>query len=203
MKKIGDKYNDSFRKRDTGFKWERHGKLWLQTEKENLEYYFRQGRTLEEMCNLLQRPAEGVLNQLLKRRLLKHKVPGWSYDYVYAVDVPETEMEGALRYLYSQNSKISFFRETEFRKSPPTPFPTTYIDDTGEPIMNNIETKTFIRGAEASSMSDSDIFRLIAKLEGEVDTLGKIKVKSVKVAKAIADLNEDVQKLVEYLDSRP
>lgn len=47
MKKIGDKYDDSFRKHDTGFKRERHGKLWLQTEKENLEYYFRQGRTLK------------------------------------------------------------------------------------------------------------------------------------------------------------
>ena len=69
--------------------------------------------------------------------------------------------------------------------------------------MNNIETKTFIRGMEASSLSDNDIFKLIAKLEGEVDTLGKIKVKSVKLEKAIADLNNDVQKLVEYLDSRP
>lgn len=202
MKKIGDKYDDSFRKRNTGFKWERHGKLWLQTEKENLEYYFRQGRTLEELCNLMQRPAEGVLNQLLKRRLLKHKVPGWNYDYVYAVDVPETAMEVALPHCHTQNSKISFFRETEFGWTP-TPFHTTSIDDTGEPIMNNIETKTFIRGAEASSMSDSDIFRLIAKLEGEAEVLGKIKVKSVKVAKAITDLNEDVQKLVEYLDSRP
>lgn len=59
--------------------------------------------------------------------------------------------------------------------------------------MNNIETKTFIRGTEASSMSDADIFKLITRLEGEAEVLGKIKVKSVKVAKAIADLNEDVQ----------
>jgi len=207
MKKIGDKYDDSFRRRDTGFKWERHGKLWAQTEKENLDYYFRQGRTLEELCRLLQRPAEGVVAQLLKRCLVKRSMPGWKYDYVYAVDVPETALEVAQSQLQPQNdksvSKISFCRETEFGWTP-TPFHTTFIDDTGEDTMSkNIETKTFIRDADASSMSDNDIFRLIAKLEGEAEVLGKIKAKSAKVSKAIADLNEDVQKLVEYLDSRP
>lgn len=207
MKKIGDEYDDSFRKRDTGFKWERHGKLWTQTEKENLEYYFRQGRTLEELCNLMQRPAEGVVSQLHKRHLLKHKTQGWKHGYVYAVGVPETALELAQSRPYSQNSEslreISTPAKKEFSWTP-TPFHTTFIDDTGEDTMSkNIETKTFIRGTEASSMSDNDIFRLIARLEGEAEVLGKIKVKSVKVAKAIADLNEDVQKLVEYLDSRP
>lgn len=204
MKKIGDKYDDSFRKRDKGFKWERHGKLWSQTEKENLDYHFRQGCTLEELCNLLQRPAEGVVNQLHKRCLLKPKAPGWGYGYVYAVDVPETQPEAVQSHFCPKNvSKISGFRKPEFNWIP-VQFHTVYIDDTGEDTMSkNIETKTFIRDVEASSISDGEIFKLIARLEGEAEVLGKIKVKSTKVAKAIADLNEDVQKLVQYLDSRP
>lgn len=66
----------------------------------------------------------------------------------------------------------------------------------------NIETKVLIAGIDAATMSDTDIFSKISKLEGEISKLTAIKAKSVKLAAAIAAIEDDVQKLVAYVDGR-
>ena len=66
----------------------------------------------------------------------------------------------------------------------------------------NIETKTFINGADASELSDNQIFQRIAKLEGEMDKLVGIRAKSVKKDAAIAALQSDIDALVAYVDAR-
>lgn len=66
----------------------------------------------------------------------------------------------------------------------------------------NIETKVFIQGKDASEMSDSQIFSLIAKLEAEQDKLSLIKNKPKKLVALIEGLTTDIQKLVEYVDAR-
>jgi hypothetical protein len=79
------------------------------------------------------------------------------------------------------------------------PQPTTPKEET---MTANIETKTFIAGTDAANMDDTQIFRYIAKLEGEIDRLKAIRAGSKKLQAAIAKLEEDVQALVEYVDGR-
>lgn len=83
---------------------------------------------------------------------------------------------------------------------PSNPQPTT----TKEETMNNatIETKTFIAGIDATTLSDEQIFKHIAKLEGEVDKLKAIRTVSKKLQAAIAKMEEDLVALVDYVDNR-
>lgn len=65
-----------------------------------------------------------------------------------------------------------------------------------------IESKTFIKGRDAAEMSDKEIFRVIASLEAEKGNLGLIKAKSKKIAAAMKSLQDDIDKLVEFVDNR-
>jgi hypothetical protein len=89
---------------------------------------------------------------------------------------------------------------TYHNRKPNKTQPTT----TEEEIMSNanIETKTFIAGTDASTMDDAQVFRHIAKLEGEVDKLKAIRAKSTKLAAAIEKLECDIAALVAYVDAR-
>lgn len=66
----------------------------------------------------------------------------------------------------------------------------------------NIETKTFISGTAASTMTDAQIFARIAKLEESIETLNKIKAKPKKLVALVNQTQADIDKLVEYVDSR-
>lgn len=66
----------------------------------------------------------------------------------------------------------------------------------------NIRTQVLIRGRDASHMSDEEIFKLIAKLELEVEALLAIKAKSIKLKAAVDALNKDIADLVAYVDAR-
>lgn len=73
-----------------------------------------------------------------------------------------------------------------------------------EPEMDkpNIETKTFIRGVDASTLSDDQIIGRILDLETQVEHLKKVKVTSTKVLDSIQSLEADIQALANYLDNR-
>lgn len=73
-----------------------------------------------------------------------------------------------------------------------------------EPTMskNLIESKVFVNGTDATGMSDSEIFSLIAKTEAEIAKLEAIKTPSKKLQGAIQKLKTDVGALAEYVDSR-
>ena len=65
-----------------------------------------------------------------------------------------------------------------------------------------IETKTFIAGVDAATMSDTPIFRKIASIEQEIDKLDQIKRKPKKLVAAIETMRVDVVALCEYVDGR-
>jgi hypothetical protein len=65
-----------------------------------------------------------------------------------------------------------------------------------------IETKTFIAGVDAATMSDAQIFRKIASIEQDIDKLLQIKRKPQKLIDAIETMRKDVVALCEYVDSR-
>ena len=66
-----------------------------------------------------------------------------------------------------------------------------------------IETKTFIQGEDASNMTDAQIFNRIAKLEDEIDKLSKIKNQPKKLQALIQTKQDDINKLIEFVDARP
>ena len=65
-----------------------------------------------------------------------------------------------------------------------------------------IESKVFVNGIDATGMADAEIFRLIAKTEDEIAKLRAIKTTSKKLSDAILNLEVDLIKLAEYVDSR-
>lgn len=72
-----------------------------------------------------------------------------------------------------------------------------------EPEMTKtIETVVMINGADASKLSDGQIFDLIGSIEGQIDRLSKIKAQPKKLVARIKELQDDIQKLVEYVDNR-
>lgn len=95
-----------------------------------------------------------------------------------------------------------------FLRYPPVSKPNNESTNTMNPdSVNNrttptIENRTLIQGKDASTMDDAEIFQLIAKLEGKIDSLKQIKAQSKKLAAHIEELQADVNKLVEFVDGR-
>ncbi len=229
--------------------YKNHGKNWAQDEKELMTAMFLDGRTMQEICDRLERPGLGVLAKLKDRRLvlpvpsvgsetysvtpiyipaitealmrrsgaetdlskaklqgeayLKHQLPdiqgaGIKVErapWLKAVDYSSLELREIQHWLQN-NPQILSTRTKEVlgdHQTQPNPKETT---------VKNIETKTFIRGVEASSMSDAEIFKQIGKLELEAKQLETIQNKPHKLLSAIADLNKDIAALVAYVDGR-
>jgi len=170
------KFDTSFARRDTERR-ARHGRPWIASEYEALRELFMQGKTLQEICVALHRPADGTLTKLREQRLLR-------FDSVNICD---------------------YYVVLPFNHSGRLLEPTPQIATTKkEPAMSKqlIESKVFVNGIDATDMADAEIFRLIAKTEDEIAKLRAIKTTSKKLSGAISKLEADVVKLAEYVDSR-
>lgn len=64
------------------------------------------------------------------------------------------------------------------------------------------DVKTFIYGKPAGDVTDDQIYQNIAKLEQEIAALGKIENKPKKLTAKIEALRKDIQRLVDFVDSR-
>lgn len=168
------RFDTSFARADT-VRRARHGRPWTAEEYGLLRKSFMQGHSLQQMCELLQRPADGTLNKLRYLRLVEFDSRRCCDCYV------ALPINHPARLAHST---------TELKKE--------------EPTMNKnlIETKTFVNGIDASDMSDTEIFSLIAKTEAEIGKLEAIKTPSKKLAEAIAKLKTGVAELAEYVDNR-
>ena len=165
-----------------------HGKIWTDDERTKLRLLFLAGCTLKEMCEELQRPAEGVISKLENRGLIRKSGAGNWGNQKYEISSAYVETVYAAR---QQRLKAK----------------TTDSSTTEEPTMNDntptIETKTFIQGEDASNMTDAQIFNRIAKLEDEIDKLSKIKNQPKKLQALIQTKQDDINKLIEFVDARP
>lgn len=65
-----------------------------------------------------------------------------------------------------------------------------------------IETKIFIFGVDASTMSDDQIVDRIFDIEGQIETLESVKNKPKKLVTKIEAMKADIKALVEYVDGR-
>lgn len=66
-----EQFNASFARRDRTQR-ENHGKLWTEEHKEALRNMFHSGDTLQEICEQLQRPADGTINKMVQLRLIHY-----------------------------------------------------------------------------------------------------------------------------------
>jgi hypothetical protein len=155
----------------------RHGKTWTDHEYEQLRSLYMAGATLKQMAQTLSRPSDGVVVKLRQLGLVEFDTSTTTY-YRIVLPTETAQQEGFI------NSP-----QPQLRKE--------------EPMTKNIETKTFIQGEDAASMSDSQIFTKIADLERKIEGLNKIVAKPQKLKNVIHELQLDIDKLVAFVDSRP
>ncbi len=173
-------FDSSFEGRDNVTR-KRHGLPWLTAELSSLRELYQEGKSLQEMCEMLERPATGTLTKLAGIGCLRRGTYTRSYRSIYYYRMPLAEDTAAV------NEAIN---QTETTQK--------------EPAMTAklIENKVYINGTDATGLSDKEIFVLIAKTEAEIDKMKAIKTPSKKLAAAIDKLQEDVVKLATYVDER-
>ncbi len=173
-------FDSSFEGRDNVTR-KRHGLPWLTAELSSLRELDQEGKSLQEMCEILERPATGTLTKLVGVGCLRRETDTRSYRSIYYYRMPLAEDTAAV------NEAIN---QTETTQK--------------EPAMTAklIENKVYINGTDATGLSDKEIFVLIAKTEAEIDKMKAIKTPSKKLAAAIDKLQEDVVKLATYVDER-
>ena len=171
-------FDSSFESRDNVTR-KRHGLPWLATELSSLRELFQEGKSLQEMCEMLERPATGTLTKLVGVGCLTRETDTRSYRSIYYYRMPLAEDTAAVNEAINQTTEK-------------------------EPTMTAklIENKVYINGTDATGLSDKEIFVLIAKTEAEIDKMKAIKTPSKKLAAAIDKLQEDVVKLATYVDER-
>lgn len=75
-----------------------------------------------------------------------------------------------------------------------------------EPIMAKtpaFETKHFVDGQDASTITDEGLIHAIKRLEAEIEALGQVKTKSTKITAKITELNTQREAIAALLDARP
>jgi len=173
-------FDSSFEGRDNVTR-KRHGLPWLPIELSSLRELYQKGRSLQEMCERLERPATGTLTKLVGVGCLRRETDTRSYRSIYYCRMPLAEDTAAVNETINQTETIQ-----------------------KEPAMTAklIENKVYINGTDATGLSDKEIFVLIAKTEAEIDKMKAIKTPSKKLSAAIDKLQEDVVKLANYVDER-
>ena len=173
-------FDSSFEGRDNVTR-KRHGLPWLPIELSSLRELYQEGKSLQEMCEMLERPATGTLTKLVGVGCLSRETDTRSYRSIYYCRMPLAEDTAAVNETINQTETIQ-----------------------KEPAMTAklIENKVYINGTDATGLSDKEIFVLIAKTEAEIDKMKAIKTPSKKLAAAIDKLQEDVVKLATYVDER-
>lgn len=156
----------------------RHGQVWSSQELRQLEDLYHSNAPLREMCETLERPADGVMIKLR-----------------YIGLVSESGGVNICR-VTANDSKTQMPQDT------PRKAMTSSIQEQTMSERKTIEQVTLIQGQDATTLSDEQIFSLIAKTEAKIASLQSIKAKSTKIQGAIDALQKDVNALVEYVDNR-
>jgi hypothetical protein len=175
-------FDASFVDRDHGHIWENYGNPWSKRELEQLVELYRKDLTLHQMCHALGRPASGVVAKLEQTRCIRKTNYGAAYG-------------SRANYERCKVAAPSTSTLPATSEAPAGAEETTMSEKT-------IETRVLIQGQNAAEMSDKQIFSLIAKLEKEIKAMSEIERKPKKLVAAIDQIKADIDKLVEYVDSR-
>lgn len=178
----------------SGQVFQNHGKAWTEEHKSVLKEMFDDGKSCLSMSLRLGRRPDAVAAKLEDLRRL-HRSLDPSYGGVYEVSELHFKLRGLPNpYRVAQTDGDSV--------DDPKPQPQPQPEST---TMNApaIETRTFIDGTDASSLSDEAIFLKIAKAEEQVAKYEKIVTKPKKLQAKIDAMKKAIQELADYVDSRP
>ncbi len=176
-----------------GHFYENHGKKWTTGHLVKLYQMFTEGRDCQHMSTTLGRYPEAVVAKMASCGMLIH-----DYANVYEVSEGYFKRKGLVNHYLLQAQPQSQPQPQAQPQSQPQPQPETIT-------MNapTIETRTFIDGVDATTMSDEAIFSKIAKLEEQVDKYEKIITKPKKLQVKIDDIKKGIKELADYVDARP
>lgn len=201
----GDRFDASFASRDYKRR-ARHGMFWSESELEKLCALSAQGLSLESMCLVLQRPADGVINKLRQTGMVAVDLNHGNYPvYAYTKNILKyqsvdlkSEIDEHLNRAQAHFSKV----DEALAELPVTP------TEEGQPTMSNkatiieVTTKTLVNGKDIKDFSDAEVYQLIADQEAEIARLEAIKAKPKKLVAEIAKRQEGIAALVAHLDSK-
>lgn len=159
-----------------------HGKLWTRSDIDSLRGLADYGVDLHTLCIRFGRTKDSVVAKLVALGSIVEDAGTGQYFYARPSPLLSGKLQEALK--AHQESSDTDSQPTEAIQMP------------------NIETKTFIGGQDATTMSDMDIFKKIANLEMYIESLDKIKNKPQKLLAVIEATQADIDELVEYVDSR-
>jgi hypothetical protein len=157
---------------------------WEPSEYQTLKTLFHKGYTLEMMCNCMERSSAGILAKLVDVGCVGFDTVSMSYYYS-----PSSVNKDYEDYIDPDATKASK-PKTQPKK---------------ENIMakiNKIEIKTFINDIDAATLSDEQIFAKIAELEALGKSYASISTKPQKLIKAMETVQQNINDLVAYVDSR-
>ena len=125
-------FDSSFEGRDNVTR-KRHGLPWLTAELSSLRELYQEGKSLQEMCEMLERPATGTLTKLVGVGCLRRETDTRSYRSIYYYRMPLVEDTAAVNETINQTETIQ-----------------------KEPAMTAklIENKVYINGTDATGLSD-------------------------------------------------
>ena len=98
---------------------------------------------------------------------------------------------------YSSSDGCHYVTETK-----PQPQPQTKEITMSNVTDITIVTRTFIGGADTTSLSDEQIFQMIARKENEIKAWESIAARPKKLQARIDAAKEEIQKLVDFVDGR-
>mgnify|MGYP000325966304 CR=1 FL=1 len=153
---------------------ERYGLPWTDEEYAKLKsLWLDTDWSFAAICKILKRPETGVAAKL------QHM----GYIYNSSLDYNE----------YEVLNRPSPLKAEKAAKEPTNLFESKIM----------FEVKTFINEQDASKLSDTEIFKMIAAAEKNLESFKNLKTSSKKKDAAIAQIEADLAKMAEYLDSRP
>lgn len=154
---------------------ERYGLPWTEEEYSKLKsLWIDSNLSFAAICKCMKRPETGVAANLQQMGYICHN--------------------SSLAYNeYEVLNRPSHLKAEKAAKEPTNPFESKIM----------FEVKTFINEQDASKLSDAEIFVLMAKAEKNLESFKNLKTSSKKKDAAIAQIEADLAKMAEYLDSRP
>lgn len=192
---------------------ENHGKTWSKAHQLRLDEFCKGEITLTNLAEQLGRTRYAVYCQLQRQELIVLN-PGDREVPMYATLVPPPdEYQGLPATAIVSRAKVvtDLFGGVTVEYGPrATPYtqtssytPTHSIQkETTMKTVPTIETRTFIQGHDAASMSDMEIFNLIESLTTAVNGYKARENRADKLNKLIVQTEADIAALIKYVDGR-
>lgn len=165
----------------------RCGVIWSKPEQSHARDMFYAGHSIRKIAIVHGRDEGGIKSKL--------RSCGWFDDYRDG-DVKD----GAYlpqRFNYEFGNFYEIFQTKEETNMNPTTDTTTLIDN-NKPI---VEQVTMVRGQDVRKLKPKHLIDIIREIEAEIKDLSSFTVQSKYIAARLAQLQDDLTKVVEVLDT--